>query len=381
MAPSVRWKRVWHSIPSAHWIFGSHVYLTPGLAATSPLRFLVYGEYSRVPGRNTLEQPPYDLITPESALPLPYDGRDTQILLDRQYAPLGGYFSSFYPGAVMDSPQLRAGAPLYFRVRLPASQLAERQGLIQSISMKDGSLRRSVSPQVSLPADLTNIQSVKWEGILRLAEGGEYELRGSGALDISLDGQTWLGRGFLGQGVYRLEVNWSAAAGTSDTRLIWTPPGQDLAEVPAEVLFQSDQPPQGLLASYFTNVEWSGQPAFQQIVPFLMLGWPDQPVESATGFSARFSGTLRIAEPGVYLFRVEADDGARLILDGRVLGEGLTPYRANAFESEASLQPGDHPLAVEYVQYGGGNGLRLLWRHGDGPFEPVPPSALIPAEP
>ncbi|MGE5464451.1 MAG: PA14 domain-containing protein, partial [Syntrophothermus sp.] len=97
--------------------------------------------------------------------------------------------------------------------------------------------------------------------------------------------------------------------------------------------------------------------------------------------SARYTGTLKITEPGVYTFRVEADDGARLILDGNVVGEGVTPGQPNSFDTSVELSEGEHPIRVEYFQQGGGTALRFFWRFGDQPFSPVPPSVLTPAQP
>jgi hypothetical protein len=90
---------------------------------------------------------------------------------------------------------------------------------------------------------------------------------------------------------------------------------------------------------------------------------------------------LKVTEPGVYTFHIEADDGARLIIDGMTIGEGMTPGQPNDFDVQFALTPGTHPIEVDYFQQGGGTALRLLWRLGDGPLAPVPPSALIPAQP
>jgi hypothetical protein len=113
-----------------------------------------------------------------------------------------------------------------------------------------------------------------------------------------------------------------------------------------------------------------------------MLAWPDeQPVMPPAPFSARYTGELHIAEPGTYRLRIEADDGARLTLDGEVVAEGLTPGQPNSLETTMALGAGDHPIQIDYFQQGGGTSLRFLWSINDGPLTPVPPSALIPAAP
>jgi hypothetical protein len=113
----------------------------------------------------------------------------------------------------------------------------------------------------------------------------------------------------------------------------------------------------------------------------LQLAWPDEsPIISHVEFSARFTGALRVTEPGQYWLRIDADDGARLILDGVVLGEGMISGQPNTVEVSVELERGDHPIEIEYFQNGGGSALRVFWRHGDDPYSPVPPEAFIPAE-
>jgi hypothetical protein len=113
-----------------------------------------------------------------------------------------------------------------------------------------------------------------------------------------------------------------------------------------------------------------------------MLAWSDeQPIVPHGEFSARYTGWLRIQQAGVYTLRVEADDGARLFLDEQVVGEGMIPGQPNNFDVTVALPEGEVPIRLEYFQQGGGTALRFLWRLGDGPFSPVPPSALIPATP
>ena len=145
------------------------------------------------------------------------------------------------------------------------------------------------------------------------------------------------------------------------------------------MLFRIAPRQQGLLGAYYANTNWEGAPLFTQMTPFLLLSWPDErPVVPDAPFSARYTGFLHITEEGIYVLSVAADDGARLTLDGQVLGEGLISNTANSFEATVKLAPGDHPIQVDYFQQAGGTQLSLFWRRGDQPREPVPPTALIP---
>jgi hypothetical protein len=114
----------------------------------------------------------------------------------------------------------------------------------------------------------------------------------------------------------------------------------------------------------------------------LLLAWPDeQPIVPNGEFSARYTGSLRVVDAGIYQFRIEADDGARLTLDGAVLGEGLTAGQPNDINATVNLSSGDHPIQIDYFQQGGGSALRFFWSYNGELLTPVPPSALIPAQP
>jgi hypothetical protein len=129
-------------------------------------------------------------------------------------------------------------------------------------------------------------------------------------------------------------------------------------------------------------MNWEGEYVFQQVTPFLLLAWPDeQPFVPGGEFSARYTGLLHVTEPGAYFFVIEADDGARLTLDGNVISEGLIAGQPNTLEATVELSAGDHPIQIDYFQQGGGTALRWFWRYGDQPLSPVPPTALTPAQP
>jgi len=360
---------------------GNDVYLSPRFSAYSPLRFLVYGVIKADTGKNTLDERPYNVVLPEVSLPLPYNGNDILILLDSDYWPLRSYIASFYPSAQMKLVRLQDESPIYMRVHVPREQISELRGLTEYLTYADGQREERIVFQVELSASETQITEVSWEGAIHLEHGGEYEIHGKDGLQVFIDDRPMEGNHYLGRGLYRLHLAWKHGTG-DNPRLIWQVPGRDPVPVPPEVLFRITGFSQGLLGTYWSNMNWDGDPLFHQVTPFLLLAWPDeQPVVPNGEFSARYTGALHVTEPGSYLLRVEADDGARLILDGRVLGEGLTPGQSNNFEATVELEAGDYPIQIDYFQQGGGSGLRLFWRHGDESLTPVPPTALIPATP
>ena len=119
------------------------------------------------------------------------------------------------------------------------------------------------------------------------------------------------------------------------------------------------------------------EPVFSQVTPFLLLFWAEgDPFYSP--FSVRLTGALRIEEAGRYFLDIQADDGARLLVDGKVVAEELTPLRANRPQVDLDLAAGEHPVQIDYFQVGGSNALEFYWRTPRGDYGPVPPQVLIP---
>jgi hypothetical protein len=357
------------------------VYLSPTFRDFSPLKFLLYGVLKFEKGVNSLDNPPYKTILPEVTLPVPDDGHDVLILLDNNYWPLRDQITSFYPQAQIDLIQLRPGEPLYMRVFLPHDQVAALQGLNELMTYTDGKQEQRVASEVELSATDTALQEVTWDGAIRLEHGGDYLIHGENGMQVFLDGQQFDGTHYLGRGIYRLRVVSDGPFG-SNARLLWQVPDGNLVSVPNQALFRVTGPEQGLLGIYWNNMNWEGTPIFHQITPFLLLAWPDeQPIVPEGEFSARYIGSLHVVDPGTYQFLINADDGARLSIDGSVLGEGLTPGQPNDITATMDLSAGDHPIEIDYFQQGGGTALRFFWSHAGEPFTPVPPSALIPGQP
>jgi hypothetical protein len=107
-------------------------------------------------------------------------------------------------------------------------------------------------------------------------------------------------------------------------------------------------------------------------------------VERSASLSRALQRALHWVTPnsavGSLDFRIGADDGVRLTLDGRVLAESLVPDRPNPIRASAVLGAGDHPIRIDYFQNGDGSILEFFWRPPSEEETPVPTSALIPRE-
>ena len=357
------------------------VYLSPGFAEFSPLRFLVYGVIKARTGENTLDNRPYHTLLPATDLPVEDTGKDVLMLLDSSYWPLRDYIQFYYPKAKMGLSKLPDGTPLYFKIEIPHEQIASLQGLTETVTSPDGNSKQNLVPDVKVEDQDQKASQITWEGAIQIEHGGTYEIKGEGGLEVFVDNLPVSGPQYLGRGLYDLKAIWNAGD-SPDANLTWKMPDQDWSNIPAKALFRTPGQRQGLLGVYWDNTNWQNTPVFHQVTPILLLAWNDeQPIVPNGPFSARYNGTLKITEPGSYTFRVEADDGARLIIDSHVIGEGVTPGQPNNFDTVVDLEAGEHPIRIEYFQQGGGSALRVFWRFGDQPFTPIPPSVLTPAQP
>jgi PA14 domain-containing protein len=354
------------------------IYLSPRVYDFSPMRFLVWGAIKKKTGANALAQPPYHLIRPEIDFPVPDHGSDVLLLLSGDYWPVRDYFLKFYPNAKIELVRGPGGAPLYVRMLLSRRMLSELQGLRTRLTYPGGRVEQKVSGALDLDGSHGALASGEWTGGLRIEHGGRYDFSSDGKLETSVDGQLWKEPRFLPRGFHDLRVNLAVPNVGGPLRLVWKTPGGGEQPVPAGVLFRIGRPRLGLMATYFPNIQWAGEPIFRQITPILLLAWNDP--DSLNAFSVRFTGALRIRTPGQHAFRIEADDGVRLKIDGHVLAESMVPNRPNAIQASADLTAADHPIQIDYFQSGGGSILEVFWRPPGEEETPIPPSSLLPGE-
>ncbi|MDO9084701.1 MAG: PA14 domain-containing protein [Anaerolineaceae bacterium] len=354
------------------------IYLSPRFSEYSPLRFLVYEEVKKKTGQNSLDERPYKVILPEVNLPVPYSNQDVILLLDYDYYPMHNYFLSIYPKAKINLVNIPNNAPLYLKVEIPGEHVAELQGVLQRTTDPSGTISEQKVDLIKWDSETDSTEEIEWEGLLRLEYGTDIDLLPNSNVKIFIDDIPWTGTKYLGRGIYNLKVI-KPKENIQSFQLAWKIGDNEIENIPANVIFSIPTKRNGLLSSYYRNLNWEGSPVFQQITPFLLLAWPDQyPINDESEFSIRFTGSLEVEEAGEYLFKVEADDGARLLIDGVELGAGLEPNQPNDFEVKTELTKGRHEIQIDYFQQGGGSALRLFWQFGDNPLTPIPPEVLFP---
>jgi hypothetical protein len=355
------------------------VYLTPSIYEFSQVRYLAYGYGEKINPKNSLDERPYFLIHPEDTLPIPALGSDVILVLDVNYEPLMNLLLDYYPNAQISYGMWRNETPLYIKVWIPKSDFEAIQGLSYSATLNDGSARSGNLPSLTLPEDTSEISSIEWYGGIQIEHSGEYQFLFSKDLQLFMDGELWTESRALCNGLHQIRVLRNSPASQAGLELKWVLPDGKEEAVPDRNLFRTGSLEHGLTGYYYHGTEWQGDLLCVMNTPFFMLGWPDE--EPITGaFSASFKGYLRVSQAGTYTLLVDADDGARLTLDGVVVGQGLVAGRPNYFEVTLELQAGDHPIQLDYFQSGGGNALNFYWTPPGGQRSIVPIDALIPQE-
>lgn len=96
------------------------------------------------------------------------------------------------------------------------------------------------------------------------------------------------------------------------------------------------------------------------------------PVGVQNNFLVSFEAVLTVAAAGEYELQVQSDDGFRLSIDERPVGEYLF-FRAMATQNyTVRLAPGPHRVRLEYFQRHGPAGVRLLYRPRPAEGESMP---------
>jgi hypothetical protein len=143
----------------------------------------------------------------------------------------------------------------------------------------------------------------------------------------------------------------------------------------------------GLRGEYFSNRNLSGQPVLTRIEAVDFQWATDSPAPGIVGtndFSIRWTGWVMPAATGDTLFRLEADDGVRLWVNGVLVAQDWPGGAARITDSPAIALAADTPVEIrlEYVEQINNASVRLLWKTpGSDTFVPVPVNRLYAQAP
>ena len=306
---------------------------------------------------------------------------------------------SYYPNGIYET-FLEGPARLQFATfRVTAEMVAARQGLWARYFGEEVSPvveRREAAIAFQGPTDwpegLPEKFRAEWQGSLYAPHYGQYRLGlgGAGEGQLWLDGEKLVEKAndqvqadadrMLAKGWH--DVSLSYLGGSSELRLMWAlPGGGGLEVVPQDML--GTGPALGLLGSYYSNPDLSGQPVARQVDPALFFYIsPFRPyTDWNVPFSVHWEGTLHAPTSGAYLFGLQAFEGlAWLKIDGQVVIEDHGSSTPQIRQGGLEMEQGEHSIEVGYTCTSGISHMAyLFWTPPGGQQEIIPPSVLRPA--
>ncbi|GAA1512390.1 hypothetical protein GCM10009827_028340 [Dactylosporangium maewongense] len=141
--------------------------------------------------------------------------------------------------------------------------------------------------------------------------------------------------------------------------------------------------PPGWDGAYYRGTDLTGAPAVQRQDAAVDFDWglgAPGPGVPADGFSARWTRTDNLAA-GVYTFRLLADDGVRLYVDGVLVLDEWRDQPPTTFVVQRNLAEGAHVIVVEYYDRAAGAIARLSYAKTADPPPPTPWTVSFYANP
>lgn len=130
----------------------------------------------------------------------------------------------------------------------------------------------------------------------------------------------------------------------------------------------------GLRARFYTGTDLDGE-----LLADVKVDRPrvhdasDLPGGRTTNISARWTGKIRIESPGRYTFLPTADDGQRVIVNGKMIVDDWHMHGPKEVGGDIDLEAGLHDLEVRWMQGGGGYKFTLRWKGPGFERQEIPP--------
>ncbi|NOU79771.1 hypothetical protein GC101_12895 [Paenibacillus sp. LMG 31459] len=181
---------------------------------------------------------------------------------------------------------------------------------------------------------------------------------------------------------YDIRLEYFENGGGATAILQWSSASQVKQIVPQSQLYlPADVQGVGLKGEYYDNLEMNGLKLTRTdaSVNFNWVeGSPDSLIEPDT-FSARWTGTIKPKYSEPYSFYLNADDGVRLWIDGKLILNRWVNQADQFHSSTVQLVAGNqYDIQIEYFENLGGAAIGLLWESPTQVKEFVPQSQLYP---
>jgi hypothetical protein len=140
-------------------------------------------------------------------------------------------------------------------------------------------------------------------------------------------------------------------------------------------------------ASYWNNRTLTGAPIVTRTDPDVNFNWslgsPASEI-NVDDFSARWTRTLLVTQPGAFRFTLNSDDGSRLFIDDQLVINAWYDHGATrTFSATRDLAAGSHEVRIEYYERRGAAVMRFGWSPvgGSAPTTPTPAPPAPPTPP
>ncbi|HEX6660080.1 MAG TPA: PA14 domain-containing protein, partial [Ilumatobacter sp.] len=235
----------------------------------------------------------------------------------------------------------------------------------------------SGAPADGVPA---NSFSARWTKLVNFDEAGGYKftVTSDDGVRLFVDGQLVLDKWVfqsrttntanvgLTQGEHQIVLEYFDASGDAVAKFDYEPTSE-----PAPPLSTPSSP---WAAEYFADRDLGGSPVLTRNDEKVDFDWGSGGPGSGVptdDFSARWSKSLDVAEPGAYEFTVSGDDGVRLFVDGQKVLDKWTTQSRTSYTVTRQLAAGAHDVVLEYFEAHGDAAVKL--EYASTPDPPPPP--------
>lgn len=152
----------------------------------------------------------------------------------------------------------------------------------------------------------------------------------------------------------------------------------DETELFVPVTLPPPRPGEGLRARYFSNRQWEGPPAFEEIVGTVDFSWERGETPLEPPFSIEFSGQIEIPDSGETFFYLASDDGSNLVIDGLVVVDNMGDHPEKIKSAPHRFEKGWHDIRIRFYDIGGAAVIRFWWKRPGGGQEKIHPRYFRP---
>lgn len=317
------------------------------------------------------------------------------ILPDSAVVPLLRYF---YPDGSLKRFRDPLGSPTFVTYEVSADEVISRQGLMGRyyagdawegdivLTRRDGPIALDWDRDLSLRGPF----SVDWEGTLYVPQPGrsDFYLDASGSVELHIDGTPVIAaesaEGLvsatvdLARGLHAVTLRYARSDETGGwIRWGWAAPSMPGGLVPASFMYTAPLN-HGLLGRYYTNSEWSGQPSFQQVDPYLRFIWERNIDPLPSPFSVEWDGYLDVDQSGTYAFGTRSSNASWLYIDDQLVVDNGGQHSTRYLQGVVDLEAGRHRIELRYVHTEAWRVMEAYWTPPGRSQEIIPTDRLLP---